>query len=317
MPKRACLIVNPVARTLPSPDRLATASAWLRLHGWSVDQHTTEAAGHATVLARAAAERGCDAIIAVGGDGTVNEVVNGITGSEVALAVLAAGTANVWANEVRMPRHPAAVARLLDEGQVRRVDVGVVNDRHFLLMASLGVDSVVVSAISPWAKRTFGRLAYVTRGVPQAVRFPAVRAGITVDGERLAAELLMLVVGNTRSYGGALKIANHAVADDGRLDMVLYNGSGLGRFVGYVARTVIGRHVSAPGTTYRRARCIHVETAVPLPVQADGDVVGTTPAHFGVRCRALKVIVPRDLSSPLFGADFAAGPPADAPGART
>ena len=150
MPRRACLIVNPVARTLPSPDRLATASAWLRLHGWVVEQHRTESAGHGTDLARAAAERGCEAVIAVGGDGTVNDVVNGIAGTPAALAVISAGTANVWAREIGLPRHPAAVARVVDEGEVRLVDLGTFNERLFMLIASLGVDSVVVSSRSSW-----------------------------------------------------------------------------------------------------------------------------------------------------------------------
>ncbi|HZU77984.1 MAG TPA: diacylglycerol kinase family protein [Dehalococcoidia bacterium] len=298
--KHACLIVNPVARTLPSPDRLATAPAWLRLHGWTVDEYQSERPGHATELARAAADGGCDVVIAVGGDGTINEVINGLAGSETALAVIPAGTANVWAREVQMPRHPAAVARLLDYGEVHRIDLGMVNDRYFLLMASLGVDSVVVAVISPWAKRTFGRLAYVTTGVWQAIRFPAVRTCIRVDGERMPAQLLMLVVGNTRSYGGALTITNRAVADDGLLDVVLYNGSGPGRFVGYLARTFIGKHVSAPGTLYRRAGCIEVDTETPLPVQADGDVIGTTPTQLRVAPGALRVIVPPGLDSPLF-----------------
>lgn len=300
MGKHACLIINPVARTLPSPDRLATAPAWLRLHGWSVDEYRTEAAGHATELARTAAARGRDVVIAVGGDGTINEVVNGLTGSTTALAVIPAGTANVWATEVELPRHPAAIARLLDYGETHRIDVGVVNGRRFLLMASLGVDSVVVSAISPWAKRTFGRLAYVTRGVPQALTFPAVRARIRMDGEELPADLLLLVAGNTRSYGGAIRITNRAMADDGRLDIVLYRGSGTGRVVGYLARTFIGRHVSAPGALYRKARTLEVQTETPLPIQADGDVVSETPALFSVEHAALSVIVPAGLVSPLF-----------------
>lgn len=300
MLKRACIIVNPVARTVPSQERLATAPAWLRLRGWQVDEHVTTGRGDAETAARQMAQHGYTAVIAVGGDGTVNEVTNGLAGSSTALAVIPAGTANVWAHEVRLPRHPAAVARLLDQGDVHEIDLGVANGRHFLLMASLGVDSIVVSAISPWAKRTFGRAAYVTRGVREAILFPAVDAEITVDGHRVAVELLMMVLGNTRSYGGALKIANRAVADDGRLDAVLYGGSGVPRIVGYLARTFIGKHVSAPGALYRLAKTVSVRTAVPLPVQADGDVVGETPVNFAVWHRALRVVVPPGLESPLF-----------------
>ncbi|MFN8557045.1 MAG: diacylglycerol kinase family protein [Dehalococcoidia bacterium] len=306
--KRALMIINPTARSLPSPDRLATAPAWLRLHGWEVVERRTEGAGHATVLAREAVVAGIDAVVAVGGDGTVNEAANGLTGSPAPLAVIPAGTANVWAREVRLPTHPAACARLLDEGAVRRLDLGVVNDRHFLLMASLGVDSVVVAAISPWAKRRFGRLAYITSGVREAITFPPLRARIRLDGRLMPEELLLLVVGNTRSYGGLITITNRAVADDGLLDLVVYRGAGFGRFVGYLARTAIGRHVTAPGTHYQHARTIDVETDDPLPVQADGELVGSTPARFRVAPGALRVIVPAGLSSHLFQHPPEAGP---------
>jgi diacylglycerol kinase (ATP) len=162
------------------------------------------------------------------------------------------------------------------------------------------VDSIVVSAIPPWAKRTFGRIAYISRGLREAVTFPAVPARIRVDGEVMEVNLLMVVVGNTRSYGGVLKITNLAIADDGQLDMVVYNGSGVGRIVNYLARTFIGRHVRAPGATYRSARVIEVETRTPLPVQVDGDLAGQSPARFEIVPGALWVIVPPLPYAPLF-----------------
>jgi diacylglycerol kinase (ATP) len=298
--KRACIIVNPAARSLPLPDRLATAPAWLRLHGWRVEQHRTARPGDATELARAAAAHGCDVVVAVGGDGTLNEVVNGLATTPTALAVIPAGTANVWAREARLPRHPAAVARLLDHGVVRRIDLGRVGDRYFLLMASLGVDALVVAGVSPRAKRRFGRAAYLTRGLREALRFPAADARMRVDGEAIAARLFLLVAGNTRSYGGALTLTHHAVADDGLLDVVLFQGGGLGRVGGYLARALARRHLAAPGTLFRRARVVEVTTDPVLPVQADGELVGTTPARLTVVPGALRVIVPADLRSPLF-----------------
>ena len=279
---------------------MATAPAWLRLHGWRVDERLTEHAGHARELAAEAALAGYTAVLAVGGDGTVNEVVNGLAGSETLMAVLPAGTANVWAREVRLPRHPATAARLLDHGSIHRIDLGSVNGHRFLLMASLGVDSIVVNAISPWAKRNFGKWAYVTQGLREAVRYPPVAARITADGVEMQTDMLMLVVGNTRSYGGAVRITNRAVADDGVLDTVVYGGRGAGRMAGYLARTFAGRHGDAPGAAYRRVRTLSVETARPLPIQADGDVVSETPAEIRITPGNLRVLVPPGLTAPLF-----------------
>ncbi len=300
MPKRARFIINPTARTLPSPDRLATGPAWLRLRGWAVEECWTRVPGHAERLAREAAEDGVDAVVVVGGDGTVREAASGLAGSRTALAVVPAGTANVWAHEVRLPRHPAAVARLVDHGEVRVVDLGVCNGHRFLLMASLGVDSTVVASLSPWAKRIFGRAAYIAHGFREATTFAPLQAQIRVDGETVSGPLLMAVVGNTRSYGGLINVTNRAVADDGLLDLMLYTGRGFGRFLVYLARTLVGRHTGVPGTLYRTGRVITVETEPAVPVQADGDIVTHTPAEFTVEPHALRVVVPPGIHSALF-----------------
>jgi diacylglycerol kinase (ATP) len=300
VPKRVRFIINPTARTLPSPDRLATGPAWLRLRGWEVEECWTRMPGHAERLAREAAERGLDAVVVVGGDGTVREAAGGLSGSHTALAVVAAGTANVWAHEVRLPRHPAAVARLVDHGEVRTVDVGLCNGHRFLLMASFGVDSTVVASLSPWAKRTFGRVAYIAQGLREAARFTPLRACVRIDDQEVHGPLLMAVVGNTRSYGGLIKVTNRAVADDGRLDLMVYTGQGFGRFLVYLARTLVGRHTGVPGTLYRTGQVIAVETEHPVPVQTDGDVLTHTPATFSVEPHALRVIVPPGIRAPIF-----------------
>jgi diacylglycerol kinase (ATP) len=124
--RRAVFIVNPVARGIPSSAKLEMAAAWLESQGWEPTIEPTGARGHATALAREAAESGCDVVVGCGGDGTVNEIVNGLAGSETALAVIRGGTANVWAKEAGIPRDPLAAVRLVSEGRRRRMDLGVV-----------------------------------------------------------------------------------------------------------------------------------------------------------------------------------------------
>lgn len=294
MSRRARIIANPVARTLPSRDRLATASAWLRLHDWQVDVFRTANPQHATELAREAADAGYDVVIAAGGDGTVNEVVNGIAGSETALAVIPGGTANIWAREIDGPRHPADVAAMLERGRRRRVDLGIAGERYFLLMASFGLDSAVAASISAPAKARFGRLAYIARGLREAARYEGVHAEIKADGETWRLRLLLGLLGNTRSYGGLLSISHRARADDGLLDMVLYRAVGLVGLGRQLAHTVLGRHDRALGTIYRKVREAMVRTDPPVPVQVDGEVIGMTPMRFGIAPAALTVIMPAD-----------------------
>ncbi len=300
MTKRARLIVNPHARTLPSRDRLATAPAWLRLHDWQVDVARTDGPLHAVDLAREAAHHGYDAVIAAGGDGTVNEVVNGIAGTETALAVIPGGTANIWTREVGSPRHPGSVAAMLERGECRRIDLGVANGRYFLLMASFGLDSAVAASVSGFAKARFGRVAYITRGLREAARYSGVQAEITADGESWRLPLLLGLLGNTRSYGGLISISHRARADDGLLDMVLYRAGGVIGLGRQVARTLARRHDSALGTVYREVREAHVVTDPIVPVQVDGEVIGETPMRFGIVPRALAVFVPAGTPPAIF-----------------
>lgn len=305
MTKRARLITNPVSRTLPSRDRLAVAPAWLRLHGWTVDVVTSRGGGHTTALARDAAERGYDVVIAAGGDGTINEVVNGIAGTSTALAALPAGTANVWAREAGIPSHPGSVAAMVDRGRRVCVDLGLAGDRYFLLMASLGLDSMVTATISKSAKARFGRNAYVAEGLRAAVRYHGVQAAITVDGTTTTMPLLLALFGNTRSYGGMISISNRASATDGLLDMVLYRAGGLPAFGMHVLRTAAGLHVGPMGADYRQVREALVTTTTPVPVQADGEIIGQTPMRFSIAPKALDVIVPEDALTPSLAASGA------------
>ncbi len=298
MSRRARLIANPVSRTLPSRDRLATAPAWLRLHGWEVDTVTSQAPGHTTVLAREAAERGYDVVIAAGGDGTVNEVVNGIAGTSTALAVIPGGTANVWAKEVGHPAHPGSAAALLERGRRVRIDLGIAGERYFLLMASLGIDSAVAANLPSAAKVRHGRRAYITRGLREMLRYRGVEAEITADGESWRLPLLLALFGNTRSYGGLISISNRAHASDGLLDLVVYRAGGPGRSAIHLLRTAAGRHVGRWGAIYRQVRSADVSTSVPVPVQADGEIVGTTPMRFAIAPSALEVIVPASTRAP-------------------
>lgn len=298
MTKRARLIANPAARTLPSRDRLATAPAWLRLHGWEADSFVSNDSAHTTELAREAAELGYDVVIAAGGDGTVNEVVNGIANSHTALAVIPGGTGNVWTREMGTPWHPGSVAATLERGRRVRVDLGLAGERYFLLMASVGIDSQVVAIVESGSKARLGRGAYISRGLKEVLRYRGVQAEITADGDTWQMPLFLALVGNTRSYGGMISISHEASATDGMLDLVAYQAGGLGRFALDLVRTAIHRHLGWGGARYKRVREAFIRTDPPLPVQVDGEVIGETPMRFSIVPRALDVIIPASSRPP-------------------
>ncbi len=315
MVKRALLILNPTARG-------ATPRGWLRegidaLDGWEATISQTESAGHAIELAREAAAHGMDAVVACGGDGTVNEVANGLAGSQTAMAVVRGGTANGWSKEVKLPRKPADAVRLLSTGERRVVDLGravyggsaadsgggaAEHERYFLLMAGIGFDASIVRQASGTLKRRLGAAAYLLQGARSVFSHRAVAVELLVDGAPLSTSLYWLLVGNTRSYAGVVNVTHLAAADDGRLDLCLLEQGGLLRITWLLPWVLLRRHHQRAHMQYRPVESLEVRTAG-LPVQVDGEYLTETPIRIEVAPRALQVIVPAGLRSPLFASD--------------
>jgi diacylglycerol kinase (ATP) len=311
VPRQALFVINPAARGLPPMRQVREAADWLRARGWEVGLETTEGPGEATRLARRAASRASSVVVACGGDGTIHEVVNGLAGSEAPLAVIPGGTANVWVKDARLPRRPLKAVRVVESGRCRSVDLGVIEweerpgreaeKRYFLLMAGIGLDAHVVARVPRGWKRRLGAASYVLAGVRESLFYHSQPVELTIDGrERLSLRLGWLLAGNTRCYGGVLRITGRARVDDGLLDVLAFPGYDLLRAAGYGLAIVAGRHHSAPGVTYRKAAEVEVGGTSSLPVQADGEFVGHTPLRLRVAPGALRVLVP-DEPNPLFG----------------
>ena len=306
MSKRAILIYNPVARGAPHPERLREAIDGLA--GWEISIESTTASAHATALAREAAGAGLDAVVACGGDGTVNEVANGLAGSNTALAVVRGGTANVWAKEVHVPKQPVRALALLADGDVRTIDLGRATwragdlgragERYFLLMCGVGFDAAIVRSLGGATKQRFGAASYILGGALRLFSYRATHAELRTDAEALSTKLYWLLAGNTRSYGGLLKITDRACADDGKLDLCLLRTGGPAKFAWLAPLVMAGRHHR--NVLYRHVDSLDIQTPG-LPVQVDGEYLGDTPLRIEVAPAVLRVIVPRGLRSPLFG----------------
>lgn len=296
--KRVVCIYNPKARRGPQVDRLRAALDGL--DGWEASVVQTEAAQHATELARRAAAQQVDTVLVCGGDGTVNEVANGLAGSATALAVVRGGTSNVWAKEVKIPKDAAKAVRLVAEGERRRIDLGRAGGRCFLLLASCGLDADVIPRVAAGFKTRFGAAAFMVIGIQNTFRYKGRHAEVVADGETLSGELVIALLGNTRSYGGVLSVARRAQVDDGRLDLYLLRKGGLHRLLWLAVKVLLHRHERDANVVYRSIKQVAIETAG-VPAQVDGEYIGETPLRFEVAPGALDVIVPRGLRSPLFG----------------
>jgi YegS/Rv2252/BmrU family lipid kinase len=294
------LVFNPNAGQADALERELTAAAavW-REAGWLVDLEPTREAGDGRRLAQQAAEQGYELVVAAGGDGTINEVINGLAGTATALAPLPLGTMNVWARELRLPLQPRLAAESLLTWQARPIDLGRAGDRYFLLMAGIGFDAAITAGVGPQEKRRFGALAYVFRGIEHTVNLRSARARLVLDGRALRRRVLMVVVGNSQLYGGLVKITHHASIDDGLLDICVIKGdnglSAVRRLIAIIRR----RQSRDPEIEYYRARSLQIVARPPLPVQVDGDPIGVTPMSFEVVPGALRALLPADLPENL------------------
>lgn len=299
-PVRCLIIRNPAARRQLKPAQLEAAAGIARRAGWDVTIAVTEAPGHATELAREAAKQGVEVIVVNGGDGTINEAVNGMAGTEAALGVLAGGTANVWAKESRAGRDPRKAMRAIVSGERRRVDVGRAGDRYFLLMAGVGFDAAIIPAVGPRLKRRLGAAAYVLAGIKTVFRYRGRRVALRIDDEAQEREVYWLLAGNTRSYGGIVDITHRAVMTDGLLDVGIMARGGIWRLGIDFVRLLLRRHDRSPNITFVRTRAVDIETPG-IPVQVDGEPLCETPLRIEAVPAALTVMVPRGARLPLFG----------------
>ena len=312
---KACLILNPAAGARDGHRQLDKAVEHLHTRGWEVDSLNTAEKGDAIHLARQAADAGCDVVVAVGGDGTVNEVVNGLVGSPTALAVIPVGTANVYAADVGIPLwsplRPNAVrdaAEIIHAGQRRQIDLGLARtadgrQRYFLMWCGVGLDAAISQEIRTEDTRRLGMAAWVIAGVMVAVNFMGTRGSVKVGNDVGRKRVLWAVVSNGQLYGRLWRIAPDAKMDDGLLDLAVFEGYGVLSTIRHLAGLTLGRYVRDPTVHLYRGHSMTIKTRKPLPVHVDAEPLGTTPVHIDVIPRSLNVVLPPRLPTHLFVGD--------------
>lgn len=298
--KEAVLIINPAAHNVPALKVRREAEEWLREAGWRFRWEQTTETGHATrIAARAAAEK-VPLVLALGGDGTLNEVANGLAGTETALGTLPAGTSNIWAREAGISRKLVEAVRLMATGERRLIDLGKAGDRYFMLFAGIGVDAQITRTVSLDMKRHVGAAAYGVAALREALRWRSRPVTVRLDGVERRMDVLMAFAGNTRLYAGLTKITPNAVVDDGLLDVCIYEGSGSLDIAMHTARTLLKSHKKANKVLCQQVRRLEFDWEEPLPMQLDGDPVGDCPREIEVAPGALWVVVPAGLRTGLF-----------------
>jgi len=255
--------------------------------------------GHARDVLRAFQEV-WDAVFVLGGDGTVSEVVGAMAHSGVPIGVLPGGTGNLVASALGVPRNMSSAVRALLNGERRTFDLGRLPDgRYFTFAAGVGVDVAMVQRTSFNGKQHLGMLSYAITAVRAAFRGDMINITVDVDGKAVKARAVLAMIANTGSIlGGRFAIGPNVKPDDGELDLCLYMPQHPREVFAVFWKLLRRDFTPDPLMQFVRGRSFRLESDVPVPVQADGDIVGETPIEITVAPKAVEFLVPA-LSSRL------------------
>lgn len=251
----------------------------------------TSEAGDARLLAAEAVREGFEVIIAAGGDGTLNEVVNGIGGAPVRLGILPVGTMNVFATELGIPQGNLERAwDVIEHGKVVEVDLPQANDTHFIQLAGVGLDAEVVRKTTADSKKALGPLSYLLTLVQVAAHKPS-RVMLEAEGGRIS-EGSFALIGNGRLYGGPFPVFQRASLFDGLLDVLVFQNQSHWDVVRYFQAIAFGTHPQLPDVEYFQTSSLRVTSEGDVPVELDGEVAGILPCLFSVSPQKLRVLAP-------------------------
>jgi diacylglycerol kinase (ATP) len=280
------IILNPAAHSERAQRKQARVESLAR----DCVVYTTTYVGEAESMARRAVEEGFQKIVAAGGDGTINEVVNGLAGTRATLGLLPIGTMNVFATELGLPVHDLKGCWDIVQGaHTREVDLAKANQKFFVQLAGVGLDAQVVKETSAQLKRNFGPLSYLISAAQIAARQPP-RLFIQSEDASIDQGSFVLV-GNGRLYGGPFPFFKHAALDDGLLDVVVFKRLGYLEIIKYLQDVIFSSEIRVPEVEYFQTRRLRVESNQTVPVELDGELVGNCPVEFGLQERALRVLV--------------------------
>src|SRR6266446_5996817 len=297
--KDAVLIVNPQAGGGRKMRQLDEARRIFRESGIETELQNTSAPGEATDFARRAVSQSRQLVIVCGGDGTVNEAVNGLALSQVPMAVLPAGTANVLAKELSIPWNLTRAAERIVRAQYRRIALGLATPekssgepRYFLSLAGAGADGALVAAVRPEIKIRAGIIAYWQEGFQQLTRYKFPRFRVTT-GE-VSIDVTLVIVGRTKHYGGPFMITTEADLQTPQFELAFVTTRSAWRYLAYMPLIWTGQLRGARHVQFCKAtslQCVALDSS-PVLIQVDGEPAGRLPAEFRIVPDALTLAMP-------------------------
>lgn len=295
-PRRLLLIANPISGGGRGGRLAPRLQAALRQLGVHADVHLTTCAGDARERAAAAGGEPWDGLVAIGGDGTVNEVLNGMPDPDRPLGVLPVGTANVLAIELGLPRAVDRCAAVLADGHQRPLAIGRCDGRRFLLFCSAGLDGAIVERVAAARTGTLGKHKWLLPIAQTLWHWPRYRLRATLaDGEQID-DLATVLVTRVRTYGGLLRLPAEVSCDSGRLHVLGFRGGSRTAFLRQGVRGLLGHMRAGPGLVVRATTAVRIDGDAPR--QIDGDPAGHGPAAIDLLPAQARLFVPRGPAGP-------------------
>jgi diacylglycerol kinase (ATP) len=262
---------------------------WVRERGHHVDVRVTFARGDAMALARRGAAAGADVVVAVGGDGTLNEVVNGLDGTDTPLGVIPLGTANDFARQAGIPADADHAMDVILRRKPVRIDTASLNGRRFLNVSTGGIGAEITAQTSAQIKESLGQFAYAFSGLKKLAQFQAHHAVFRGGGYVLEKDFYLCAVGSATTAGGGSMVTPHASTTDGLLDLCVVERMTRRDFARTMLKLRRGEHVGGEGVHYVRLHELTIESARPISVNVDGEVSDSRRLDYQARPKDLYV----------------------------
>jgi len=285
------VIGNPIAGTGQAERRIELFSGALEQHGHSVQVFMSKHSGEALKKA-GTVDTDIDRIVVAGGDGTVNEVINGLADpSRIPILHLPTGTANQLARSLNLPFDPYQLLDILEQGSIRRIDMGLIESRRFLLLVSSGFDASVAAEVKKTRNDTLGYTGYVVPILRAWARHQPRELSVIIDNQQKISGFNVMVL-KVRQYGGVFVFAEEARLDSGYFEVCVFQQGSVPWMSLYAVAGLMGKTAELPGVVCARARIVRIESEEPVPVEIDGDHYGMTPVDIRIQPSIVPVVVP-------------------------
>lgn len=291
--KTARIIYNPTAGKEGFEDKLPIVLKRFEEAGFITSAHATTGQNDATYAARFACEQSFDLIVAAGGDGTINEVVNGIADFEERpeLGIIPMGTVNDFTRALKIPNELDDAVDLIINGTTANVDLGVMNGKYFMNIAGGGKITEVSYEAPSKLKAIIGSLAYYVKGIELIPQMRSINLRIEYDGELFEGEVMLFLLGLTNSIGGFEKLVPNAKLNDGNFSLLILEDVNLAEFGHILSLATRGEHLRHPKVHYYKAQDVRISSYDEVQLNLDGELGGVLPAHFKNLKEFLKIRV--------------------------